>query len=56
MPKYIVTKPIYYTIMVEAENEDEAMDVALGYDHSAWRMDDDQPSLDASDLIVDDAE
>lgn len=50
--RYIVTKPVYFSIVVEADDEDDAMMIALDREESEWEMDDCRPSLDESDLNV----
>lgn len=42
-PLYLVTIPIYHSVVVEAVNEDEAEESALKIPYKDWDMDDCQP-------------
>ena len=48
MPRFRVTKPVYFTATFEAADEDEAISMALdsGHWNAEWEADDCQPSLD----------
>lgn len=46
MPDYVVTVPVYYSLLVSAASEDEALDEAEKTPYVDWTADDVQPSFD----------
>lgn len=46
MPTYLVTIPIYHSLLVSAPSADEALDIADGTPYIEWTSDDCQPSFD----------
>ena len=50
--RYIVTKPLYVSVVVEAVNEQDAQEQALLRLHYEWVADDPQPDPDPYDFNV----
>ena len=52
MPKYYITKPVYFSTLVEADDADAARDLTLTLPDSAWEADDPQPLVEHYELMI----